>query len=556
MASLESEMFAQLSVLREEYRAHLQTEISELTDLVYQLDSPTQNEQPVNDLYQRLHKLAGSGGSFGFNRLSIIARDLQNKLKPFLNDTTGQSLSEETLNSLRNGIIILASTIDEQSPQIITPLLQPKVQTKALVSVWVIEDDKLLGEELRNLLQQFSFNVKLFTRFDAAELAAQTEQPDILIMDVLFTEEELNSTVAFNKSSRLKALSCPKIFISGVDDFSSRIRAARLGADAFLLKPLNIPRLIDQLEYILDREQAEPYRILIVDDDIKLAEHFRLVLNMAGMTVSVLNDSDKLIETIHSFRPEIILLDLLMPVFSGPELAAVIRQYPEWVSLSIVFLSAENDLDTQINALGRGADDFIVKPISDAQLVAAVRTRAIRSRQIDELVAKDSLTGLLKHSRIKEETQLEIARSKRNNTPLSLAMVDIDHFKRINDCYGHLAGDEVIKVTANLLRQYRRQSDSVGRYGGEEFAMLLPECNSESAFKILEDIRQSFSSINFFFDNQYVKCSLSAGIASYPAGFIGSGEGLFAAADQALYQAKQGGRNQVRTWTPEQLVNE
>ena len=109
MASLESEMFAQLNVLREEYRAHLQTEISELTDLVYQLDSPTQNEQPVNDLYQRLHKLAGSCGSFGFNRLSIIARDLQNKLKPFLNDTTGQSLSEETLNSLRNGIIILAS---------------------------------------------------------------------------------------------------------------------------------------------------------------------------------------------------------------------------------------------------------------------------------------------------------------------------------------------------------------------------------------------------------------------------------------------------------------
>jgi len=545
MAEKDNDIIAQLSQLRNEYKIHLQTELAELAGLTAKLNGSVSENAVLDDLYHRLHKLAGSGGSFGFNALSEEARHLELMLKACLSETGNDD--EVARKRIIEGVAALATTPDAQDAQVIAKLSSPgTAAANKCIPIWLVEDDDALGQELARVLRQFGFDVRLFTRFDDAEAAACREQPGVLIMDVLFREEGLNSTEALSNSPALQALHCPKLFISEEDDFQSRVRAARLGADGFMLKPLNIPRLIDRLEYILAQQQAEPYRVLIVDDDATLSEHFRLVLNMAGIDVSVLNTTQNIIGAMVQFRPELILLDLLMPGFSGSELAAIIRQYDEWLSLPIVFLSAETDLDTQISAMGRGADDFIIKPISDAQLTAAVRVRAARSRQIAELMSKDSLTGLLKHARIKEEAQLELARSQRTAKPMSLAMLDIDHFKKVNDTYGHAVGDQVIRSIAHLLRQHRRKSDSVGRYGGEEFVILLPECGREAACELLEDIRQRFTALSFRHEEQEFSCTLSAGIATSPEHFTGSSVDLFIAADVALYIAKRGGRNQVR----------
>lgn len=222
----------------------------------------------------------------------------------------------------------------------------------------------------------------------------------------------------------------------------------------------------------------------------------------------------------------------------------MIRQYDEWVALPIVYLSAETDLDEQIRALGRGADDFLTKPISDAQLVAAVKVRAARSRQLGDLMSKDSLTGLLKHARIKEEVENELQRARRHDKPVCVVMTDIDHFKKVNDTYGHAAGDRVIKALAQLLKQRLRKTDAIGRYGGEEFAIVLPECAPDSAKATMDDIRQRFAALRFIQGEQEFSVTLSAGIASSEAG--DSPGQLLVAADEALYQAKHGGRNQVR----------
>ena len=310
-------------------------------------------------------------------------------------------------------------------------------------------------------------------------------------------------------------------------------------------KPLDVAKLVDRLERMHDTVLATPHRVLIVDDDVELAEHYRLVLTANGMEVAVENHPEQVMERVATFRPELLLLDMYMPGYTGPELATVIRYRDDWLSLPIVYLSAETDFDKQIKALGHGADDFLTKPISDAQLLASVRVRVARSRQLADLMSKDSLTGLLKHARIKEEIDIELTRAQRSGKPVCVAMVDIDHFKSVNDAYGHAVGDRVLRAIAHLLRQRLRKSDGIGRYGGEEFAAVLPECNEAMAKAILEDVRERFAALRFRHEEQEFACTLSAGIACAIKGERVAGGELLVAADEALYAAKHGGRNQV-----------
>lgn len=196
--------------------------------------------------------------------------------------------------------------------------------------------------------------------------------------------------------------------------------------------------------------------------------------------------------------------------------------------------------------MGRGAEEFLTKPISDIHLVAAVRARAVRSRQLSDLMSKDSLTGLLKHARIKETIAIELARAQRSDKPLAVAMIDIDHFKSVNDTYGHAVGDRVLKVLAHLLKQRLRKADGIGRYGGEEFVAILPECDQDTAQRILDDIRVRFAALRFQHEAQEFAVTLSAGIACTTTLPAANGDELLIAADGALYVAKHGGRNQVR----------
>ncbi|MDC6636318.1 diguanylate cyclase, partial [Leclercia adecarboxylata] len=163
----------------------------------------------------------------------------------------------------------------------------------------------------------------------------------------------------------------------------------------------------------------------------------------------------------------VLLLDVNMPDCSGPELAQMIRLHDEWLRVTIIYLSAETDAHRQMAALLKAGDDFITKPISDNALVAAVYSHSQRARSLSTALARDSLTGLLKHADIKEQLALEVQRATRSGKPASVVMLDLDHFKGVNDTYGHAAGDNVIRALANLLRQRLRRIDSLGRYGGE-----------------------------------------------------------------------------------------
>jgi len=230
-----------------------------------------------------------------------------------------------------------------------------------------------------------------------------------------------------------------------------------------------------------------------------------------------------------------------MPECSGMELAKLIRQQDAYISIPIVFLSTENNVNKQLAALGLGGDDFLTKPITDKHLVLSVAARVQRARQLSDLMSQDSLTGLLKHTHIKQQLETELSRAKRLGSTLSYVMIDIDHFKKVNDTYGHMTGDRVIKSLSRMLQHRLRKTDSIGRYGGEEFALVLPDTDINNAKIIVEEIQKQFSEIKFLYKDEEFNVTLSAGIASFPA--IEKGAAINMAADKALYKAKNQGRN-------------
>lgn len=335
----------------------------------------------------------------------------------------------------------------------------------------------------------------------------------------------------------------PVIFISSCADFDLRLQAVRAGAEAYFVKPLNTASLIDKLDSLTSGMTVEPFRILVIDDDAELSAYYSLMLTQAGMITEVANDLVKIVSHISEFNPDLILMDMYMPVCNGIELSKVIRQMDSFVSIPIVFLSSEMNIKKQLTAMGTGGDDFLTKPIKPDHLISSISQRAERMRIIRSFMNCDSLTGLLNHTKIKEQLDIAVEKARRRNGKLCFAMIDIDRFKSVNDTYGHPTGDRVIKSLSNLLRQRLRRTDVIGRYGGEEFAVILEDTEADSALIILDEIRANFSGIKHQSDGREFYSTFSCGIAAFPR--CPDEHFLASIADKALYEAKGSGRNRV-----------
>lgn len=175
----------------------------------------------------------------------------------------------------------------------------------------------------------------------------------------------------------------------------------------------------------------------------------------------------------------------------------MIRQDLDLIGLAIVYLSTELEKTNQAVAMRRGVDDFLQKPICDQELVAAVSSRVARFSELGSVINRDCMTKLLNHSAIKLRLDAEYALAIRSKQPLAFAMIDIDHFKKVNDTYGHPVGDRVIRSLAQLLKQRMHKCDVIGRYGGEEFAVVMPNTNVKQAKEVIDALRKQFTQIAF-----------------------------------------------------------
>ncbi len=309
------------------------------------------------------------------------------------------------------------------------------------------------------------------------------------------------------------------------------------------MKPVNITELCSTLSQLTSAVTPEPYRIMIVDDDPQMAEYHALILQEAGMITLAVNDPLQVMSPLFEFKPDLILMDMYMPGCNGMELAKAIRQIGSYFSIPIVYLSSETDLDKQFQAMQTGGDAFLTKPINPHRLVSSVAVRAERMKIIRSQMVRDSMTGLFNHTATKEQLDTVIAYAQRKQEEVCFAMIDVDKFKGVNDTYGHPIGDRVLIALARLIRQRVRKADIVGRFGGEEFAVILPGCSISEAVTLLNEVRESFAAVTFEAKEETFSCTFSCGVA--PLSLFGDATAINAGADEALYAAKDGGRNLV-----------
>ena len=541
MATKYEEIQAQLQVLQESYAVQLPAKFDEIDSCMNSMKADKEYiEERVSTLHRLIHGLAGSGATFGFSQLSLKARSIEKIIKRWV--------SQKEINSdeMKQVIIMLPQLRDlgnissESLPDTanITQILSKPHEEAP--SIYVLEEDEIQANQMSTQLERFGYQIETYTYSDELKKAITKKIPAVLVSDIGPGKGEFG--VELVEQLRVShSLECPVIFTSIRDNFELRLNAVRAGGEAFFVKPIDIDKLVDHLDRLTESETPDPYRILIVDDDVILSAHFQLILRQAGMEVSVTSRPSNIFQDIARSNPELIIMDVHMPDYSGMELAKLIRQQDTYISVPIVYLSTENDLDKQLTALGSGGDDFLNKPIEDNHLILSVAARVKRARQLSNLMSQDSLTGLLKHTHIKQQLESELSRAIRQGSSLTYVMIDIDHFKRVNDSYGHITGDRVIKSLARLLQQRLRKTDHIGRYGGEEFAIVLPDTDIQNGINIINDIRKQFSEIEFNSKGEEFTVTLSAGVSGFPmAKSIGH---ISQFADEALYEAKAQGRN-------------
>lgn len=536
---------AKFRKLQEAYLAKLPGQFDQMS-LQWRLSKKDKDDgRAFSELQKVVHNLAGSAGTFGYPAVSDKARILEVLVSSFVNLGQSAKRDRDTIDEL---IVDIGEQI-QQSPQeapcaiTVSPIGSGSSSRSHGKLVYVVEDTALLAQEIRAQLERYGYEVEVYGGTTQAVSALDQKIPAAMLIDLNLPEGELAGSSFINSYKLGMLKETPLIFMSSRDDWEARLSVARAGSAAYLSKPIDFDELLDRLDLLIGGQDDDPYRVLLVDDEEVLAEHYALILAEAGMETKIVSSLTELLPTISSFHPDLILMDIFMPECSGLEAAKVIRQKNELLSIPIVFLSTDANLKNQREVLELGGDAFLKKPITEEYLLSSVATRVSRFRKLRSQMQQDALTGLYNHATLKIRLESELGRALRQNAPLAFAMLDIDNFKKVNDQYGHPAGDAVIKSISRLLKQRLRKSDIVGRYGGEEFAVIFPETTEQEAKRILDNLRQQFSEIIHGHGVTIFHCTFSGGVAAAPS--IKEISALIDTADKALYKAKNGGKNRI-----------
>jgi diguanylate cyclase (GGDEF)-like protein len=291
--------------------------------------------------------------------------------------------------------------------------------------------------------------------------------------------------------------------------------------------------------------------VLVADDDPVMRAVVHAWLTQAEYEVILAEDGDAALALAIEHDPDLLLIDVSMPGLDGFEVCrALLKAVP--TPPPVIFLTAHGDTQSRVAGLDAGAVDYVVKPLVCDELVARVRA-ALRTKAVrDDLIKHaglDPLTGVLNRRELDARARVAIAHAERYDRALTCAMLDIDHFKAINDRYGHAAGDAVLREAATRISESCRASDTIGRYGGEEFVVLLPETRVEDAAVLAERLRCRFDDHGLTFEGTTVHVTVSIGVAPWEPG-VTVPASLYSAADRALYTAKDLGRNRIELVAP------
>ena len=532
---------ARIARLQARFTEDLPRRLAQLDEALAALRCDDATLAPLDQLRRHLHSLKGTARTFGFVALGDLAARYESAVD-----------AAEPLAELESCHVALARAMgrddlladaDAGLPALAWEAPAAEAGAAGCAEVYLCDDEPLVLDQLIGQLRCYGYRCRRFADPVALHEAVRARRPDALVLDIDFPSGHSAGTELLARMREEDGAAVPTIFLSARDDFNARLRAVEAGGEAYFHKPAQATELVAVLDALTRQQVPDPLRVLVVDDELEVAEYHSIVLQNAGMITRVIDAPGRVLQLLAEFRPDLVLLDMYMPLCHGRDLAKLIRQVPDHVGLPIVFLSSETDRARQFDAMRIGAEGFLTKPVNPEDLVAAVAIRAERMRTLRSLLARDSLTGLLNHTAIAQMLASTVASAMRFGASLSFVMLDIDHFKQVNDRYGHPAGDQVILALSRVLRQRLRASDVIGRYGGEEFAIVLPDTEVGQAARLLDALRSDFARLEFGAEDGSFRVTFSAGLAGCPQ--YGSMEALLDAADRALYRAKHQGRDRI-----------
>jgi len=292
-----------------------------------------------------------------------------------------------------------------------------------------------------------------------------------------------------------------------------------------------------------------------VDDDAAIRRLVRLLLQRSGYETLEYETCESARQELTKREWDLAILDRRLPDMDGLQLCQELKANPEFKSRYVIMLTGEADQEDKVQGLDLGADDYITKPFQFQELLARIRAakRIVdlqkelmeTNKRLERLSITDGLTQLFNHRYFQDEFARAFEESARYERPLSLAMADIDFFKKVNDSYGHAVGDDVLRGIARCFQESSRSTDLVARYGGEEFAVMMPETDADAAFRFAEKLRSRIEAQPIETQGGPLRVTVSVGVATVPHPSIHAAKELIVAADNALYRAKEAGRNQV-----------
>jgi diguanylate cyclase (GGDEF)-like protein len=497
------------------------------------------HDDAAQDLALAFHGFAGSGKTYGFARVSELGHEGE-----VLCGTLGVPATPEQLSAcaaLLEGIrTALAGPQAPPAPEIYgssAPAELPAAQ------VLVIEADVVGRTQLRRALEQEGLRVQEVGTLAEAEAALAAGLPDGVVADTVLPDGEIYALVE-RLRARPAGEDLPLVIVSVQNDVFNRVEAIHCGADAYFAKPADLEDVARRMAFLLGRRRPEPARVLSVEDDPLQAAFLRTVLESAGYAFDWCSEPKDLDARIATFQPELVLMDVMLPGATGYDLARLLRQDERHALLPIVFLTTQGQMRDRLEASRAGGSDHLLKPVNPEALLTTVAARLEQARFLRSLVDRDGLTGLLNHTALFQRGEGLAAEARRRGLGAAWIMIDVDHFKGVNDRYGHPVGDRVLRALGSLLRRRLRQSDVLGRYGGEEFAVVVSDLTVREAVRLVDRVRLEFAAMpHASAEDQHFQVTFSAGVAALTSEMRVSDWSKLA--DERLYEAKAAGRNRV-----------
>ena len=532
---------AWLDELRRDYKDRLPEIVRGLSTSVRSAhDSGETSTDAFEEARLRAHSLRGTAGSYGFFRVSEAAARLETALAQ-VDAANPQSMPpawEHVLGALDDTLHAAAADTpaDPQAPA--------SAPTVVGTRVLVVDADASFRDRVAEAGRHQLIDVAGAATVKAALGLARSTRFAGVVLDA-----HVGPTETFTLARELRTLpgyeALPIAFVSADTSIRTRIEAVHAGATLYLRKPLDQDALATALRDLTNETQDIRPRALVVDDDAAFGASVVELLRAHQIDARALTDPRAALNAVEYFRPDVLLLDVVMPVVGGLDLCRILRTTPAFRTLPILLVSSKTDVETRIQAFEAGADDHIGKPLVPQELLARVRGRIERQRLLRDRAERDSLTGLLLRGPVVETLRAKLADAQRKGSVLSVAIIDLDGFKAVNDTYGHLAGDRVLTTLGRLLATGFRGEDVRGRWGGEEFLVAFPGEPSEVAEGLVLRVLRELRELPFTGDQgELFHITFSAGVATYPDAGL-TVEGLLKAADRRLYRAKRLGKNRV-----------